>query len=112
MYISITFLLRWQPPRKTNHGVKLLRKMRTACFLTLGNFVIPCVVQLVLIILVLIGPVKGQSDTRWFYQCSFLMIINGYITIVGVGLATVWAEATDWGIREGVSWERIATVKV
>jgi hypothetical protein len=83
--------------------------MRVAWGITISNFVIPCTLQAIQVVVVLIGRSKEQSELQWFYECSFLMIINGYVTILGVIFATVWAEATNWAIQEGASWARIPT---
>jgi hypothetical protein len=37
------------------------------------------------------------------------MIVNGYVIIVGVVFATVWAGANNWAMKEGVYWEKIPT---
>ncbi|KAJ7845890.1 hypothetical protein B0H13DRAFT_1908157 [Mycena leptocephala] len=83
------------------------QQMQIAWRISMSNFVIPCTLQAIQVIVVLLGRSKGQSELQWFYECSFLMIINGYITILGVIFATVWAEATNWAIQEGASWARI-----
>jgi hypothetical protein len=83
--------------------------MRTAWLIAVSDFIIPCILQVIQVGIVFHGPTKGQSEEGWFNECSIVMIVNGYVIIVGVVFATVWAGANNWAMKEGVYWEKIPT---
>jgi hypothetical protein len=69
--------------------------MRAAWWISISNFVFPCILQITQVGVVFHVKHQGQTDLQWFNECSVMMVLNGYFTIMGVVLATVWAEATN-----------------
>ncbi|KAJ7845016.1 hypothetical protein B0H14DRAFT_2584910 [Mycena olivaceomarginata] len=90
--------------------------MRAAWWISISNFVFPCILQITQVGVVFHVKHQGQTDLQWFNECSVMMVLNGYFTIMGVVLATVWAEATNSstisvssGIRAPPSFSRAIT---
>ena len=75
--------------------------MLAAWRIALSTFLIPCILQVIQVGIVLRGRNEGQSEEEWFNEFSFMMIINGYVIIIGVVVTTVWAGANNWEIKEG-----------
>ncbi|KAJ7937716.1 hypothetical protein B0H13DRAFT_1852352 [Mycena leptocephala] len=90
----------------------VIQRMRAAWLIATSNFVIPCILQVIQVGVVFHGRTKGQSEEEWFNECSFMMIVNGYVVIVGVVFATVWAGANNWAMKEGAFWARIQTTPI
>lgn len=85
----------------------VIQRRRTAWLIAISDFVIPCILQVIQVGVVFHGPTTGQSEEAWFNECSIMMIVNGYVIIVGVVFATVWAGATNWAMDEGAYWAKI-----
>ncbi|KAJ7931899.1 hypothetical protein B0H13DRAFT_1857550 [Mycena leptocephala] len=86
-----------------------MKRMGSAWGIALSTFVIPCILQVIQVGIVLRGQTKGQAEEDWFNKCSFMMIANAYVVIVGVVFATVWAGGNNWAMKEGAYWARIPT---
>ncbi|KAJ7924790.1 hypothetical protein B0H13DRAFT_1863654 [Mycena leptocephala] len=90
----------------------VIQQMCAAWLIATSNFVIPCILQVIQVGVVFHGRTKGQAKEEWFNEYSFMMIVNGYVVIVGVVFATVWAGANNWAIKEGAFWARIPTTPI
>jgi hypothetical protein len=59
--------------------------------------VFPCIINVVQIGLVFSDPdTAPDAVNSWFHRCAYVMLFNGYITVVGVTCATVWANTEHW----------------
>jgi hypothetical protein len=47
-----------------------------------------------------------DSNANGKKECSIMMIVDGYVVIVGVVFATAWAGANNWAMKEGAYWAR------
>ncbi|KAK7001074.1 hypothetical protein R3P38DRAFT_3368453 [Favolaschia claudopus] len=85
VYVSVAFLRQLDlPQRMKSHSPQVWKTLRMIWMTSLTNFIIPC-------ILILHGR-QGKTEDQWFSECSLMMVLNGYLTIIGVVFATVWAN--------------------
>lgn len=86
-------------------------RFRGLFLISVSNFVFPSLLSLVQLILVFRGPTTGSEVAKgnWFLNCTYIMMVNDYITIVGVVFATVWATGTKWATENGLSSEHLAS---
>jgi hypothetical protein len=74
-------------------------RLKGLFYIAISNFVLPCILGFVQVILVFTVPVKGSSEQQritWFFECSYIMITYNYLTIIGVVFATVWSTGSAW----------------
>ncbi|KAK6966378.1 hypothetical protein R3P38DRAFT_2752550 [Favolaschia claudopus] len=99
VYVSVAFLRQLDlPQRMKSHSPQgrsytplVWKTLRMIWMTSLTNFIIPCILQVVQIALILHGR-QGKTEDQWFSECSLMMVLNGYLTIIGVVFATVWAN--------------------
>ncbi|KAK7015345.1 hypothetical protein R3P38DRAFT_2786851 [Favolaschia claudopus] len=106
VYVSLAFLRQLDlPQRKKRHSLQVWNTLRMIWMTSLTNFIIPCILHVVQTALILHGG-HGKTEDQWLSECSLMMVLNGYLTIIGVVFATVWA---NWTIHEAEVWSRVPT---
>jgi hypothetical protein len=107
-YVSIVFLyrLKGRRPKTTRgsifRGSEMTSRLHGLFYIAISNFVLPCVLGFVQVILVFTVPVQGSSEEQritWFFECSYIMITYNYLTIIGVVFATVWSTGSTWALE-------------
>ncbi|KAK6966273.1 hypothetical protein R3P38DRAFT_3376254 [Favolaschia claudopus] len=95
-----------EPQSSGSYTPLVWKTLRMIWMTSLTNFIIPCILQIVQIALILHGR-QGKTEDQWFSECSLMMVLNGYLTIIGVVFATVWA---NWTIQSQAEvWSRLPT---
>ena len=69
-------------------SASLLARIREIFYIALGNFVFPIVLNVAQIALILIDPS--------FEDGTCIVLVNDYVTIIGVVFATVWTSGQSW----------------
>ncbi|TBU38206.1 hypothetical protein BD309DRAFT_1012649 [Dichomitus squalens] len=70
----------------------LFRRLKTLFWISVCNFVFPVVLNVVQLVLIL-----GNGE---FERGILVQLVNNYITIIGVLLATIWASSSQWQEEE------------
>jgi len=105
-YASCLFLWRLRdrvskPSENRLTGSVIFDQLQAIFYIAVSNFVLPCFMNLVQLIIVFIGPTRGDSMMEWFLTCTYIMMANNYLTIIGVVFATIWSSGNQWAAKNG-----------
>ncbi|KAI6031192.1 hypothetical protein PISMIDRAFT_6627 [Pisolithus microcarpus 441] len=68
-------------------------RIRQIFYISVANFVLPLIFGVALIILLVIAT---SANTEAYLITDLLLLINSYITVMGVLCATVWFSGSEW----------------
>ena len=79
-----------------------LKRIRGLFYMALGNFVFPVILNVVQIVLI--------TTDRSFLDGTYVMVVNDYISILGVVFATIWTTSSQWSQKSfgstGSTWNQ------
>ncbi|KAL1937372.1 hypothetical protein VTO73DRAFT_13778 [Trametes versicolor] len=100
IYVSTLFLARLQQSAgneglvrvsiasRATRSATIPARLRTLFWIAVSNFVVPVLLNLVQLIYVFRDP-----D---FLHGTYIFLVNNYVQIIGVLLATIWSSGTQW----------------
>ncbi|KAH8114087.1 hypothetical protein DFH11DRAFT_249005 [Phellopilus nigrolimitatus] len=71
-----------------NRHPTMLSRIRGLFYIALGNFIFPIIFNVAQIVLV--------TSDHSFINGSYLLMINNYVSIIGVVFATIWTSGSSW----------------
>ncbi|KAH8108861.1 hypothetical protein DFH11DRAFT_1630846 [Phellopilus nigrolimitatus] len=66
----------------------VLTRIRGLFYIALGNFVFPVILNIAQIVLI--------SSDRSFLDGTYVLVVNNFVTIIGVVFATIWTSGQSW----------------
>lgn len=75
-------------------SARLIERMRWLYWIAISNFVLPCILSLVQLVLIF-------RDSN-FLVSTYVNLVNNYVDIIGVIFATVWSTGSNWATEKGL----------